>query len=173
MGSVTIAWSVDLRGFSYVSFTATAHLMVTIEGRSVTNTIIPTLLFNQRGGSNSALSDNGGTIYSQRESLNGGADATLTSQVMCQPIAGNTISANDAFIAQFWIDNNQAGDRKIITGTVGYGGDTSSATAPTRTEFTCKFDNTTAQISNLDLILSTGGTGSINNPTIITVWGYN
>lgn len=144
------------------SFTARKQLFVQIEYRTITNTMQQGIRFNSDSGTN----------YSTRASSNGGADSTGTSLNQCTLRGGGSFSTGDRGIHSYWIYNNQSGDRKLLTGQIIAGADTSAGTAPTRVEQTCKWDNTGAQITTITLMI-VSGTGTYDTGTMITVWGYD
>lgn len=144
------------------AFTARQHLLVTIEYRTQTNTMVEGIRFNSDSGTN----------YATRSSSNGGADSTGTSLTQCTLRGGGSFANNDRGLMEYWIYNNQAGDRKSMIGDIVAGGDTSAGTAPIRIEQACKWDNTSAQITTIQL-MRVSGSGSYASGTEITVWGYD
>jgi hypothetical protein len=147
---------------SITNFSAKRHLLITVEFRTITNTLQIGFRFNNDTGSN----------YADRFSNNGAADTTGTSLTSCQPQGTNNLATGDRGIISMWIDNNQSADRKMVYGTVVYGGDTAATTAPSKTDFTCKWSNTSAQITTINLN-AVGGSGDLTVGSVITVWGYD
>jgi len=142
------------------AFTAYKHLIVQIQYRITTSSYSAGLRFNSDSGNN----------YAHRVSANGGADTTSTARNDC--LITSTLNNNDSAQTTLWIDNNQSGDRKSAYWLTQKGMDSSSATAPDRTEGVCKWDNTSAQITTINIIRDSL-TGSLNTGTDITVWGYD
>lgn len=144
------------------SFTPTTFLdirIIVISGSGGT-AINPALLFNNDIGGN----------YANRNSANGGADATSAGTNNCR-VSGNTIGDNGGGIMLYRGMNIET-QRKLMIGESTYGIDSTSATAPTKNETTCKWNNTTDQISSITLFKATG-TNNFTSGTQITVWGNN
>lgn len=151
------AWKLEKVGNTYIqaSFTAKKHLMITAELRmNQSDNVIPRA--NNDTGSN----------YATRTTING-ATSSLVSQTHCNPLNGGVAGAGDRAMFTLWVDNNQSGDRKIINGVFGYGADTSASTAPSHVDFTCKWSNTSDQMTSIIFY------GSYLSGSIITVWGYD
>jgi len=113
-----------------------------------------------------------GTAYAYTGSFNGASDGTGTSLAGCNVALGNSYLQSDTIWLDAWIDNNLSTNRKIITLETGYGAGTSSATAPTRSDSVCKYDNTSTQISYIGFN-KVAGNGVLDVNTIMTVWGYD
>lgn len=144
------------------SFTPTTFLdvrIIVISGSGGT-AINPSLVFNNDLNGN----------YASRNSVNGGADTTNAGTNNCR-VSGLTIGDNGGGIMLFRGMNIET-QRKLMIGESTYGIDSTSATAPTKNESSCKWSNTTDQISSITLFKATG-TNNFTSGTQITVWGYN
>jgi hypothetical protein len=145
-------------------FTAMKHLHVEALLRSTGGTgVEPAIRFNGDSGTN----------YSNRQSTNGGADTTQTSTTRCNLIAGASLLVDgNGILAEFKIYNNLSSDRKVMVGQHVNGLQTDDTSAPNRGEISCKWDNTSAQITSITVIAFTG-TGNYNTSSQLTVWGYD
>lgn len=112
------------------------------------------------------------TSYAWRRSLNGGADTTGVSDTACRFIGAGSISPTDRMIVNGFIDNSDATQIKLVYGYTTFGLDTTATTTPNRVEFSCKYDDTTNQITTIDIIRYSG-TSTIASSSEITVWGYD
>ena len=144
------------------SFTATKYLKIYLEVRGVTSTAKMGITFNSDGGTN----------YSRRTQLNGGAEVTGTSENECRVYGDQSISAGAIAIVLLDIDNNIASDRKVAFTHVADTGTSGATGAPLRSEGACKWDNTSAQISTVTLT-RVSGTGSYDTNTRIWVFGFD
>jgi len=112
-----------------------------------------------------------GTTYAWRNSANGAADTTSVSTNQCSSRGGGTVASNGGGIITLSIENISA-VRKIIQGLEDGGIDASSATAPSKNEFACKWDNTASQITTITL-MKISGTNNYATGTQLTVWGHD
>ena len=120
------------------------------------------------GGHNSAIQFNNDTAtnYATRRSLDGGADdASWLSQAYAQ------VGTNSNCFFNYFIINNSANE-KLCIGHFAQRSTAGAGTAPARGEFVCKWTNTSAQITEIDLMQQTT---SINWGTDVymKVWGSN
>jgi len=119
------------------------------------------------GGSinqNISFNNDTGTNYARRRSNDGATDSTGTSESSIDVVGdedgrkfGNLFiinnSSNEKLVIGNWLRNNTAG----------------AGTAPNRTEWVAKWDNTSSQITEIDV--DNTGTGSYGTNSIIKVWG--
>src|SRR6185503_13896381 len=155
-------WKVD-HFLTSKTFTAKKHIFFTIEARTATSTLQAGIVFN---------SDSSDGKYAWTYTTSGSApDTTGVSQTDCKPIGTVNYASGDRFFISAEI-YNQSADRKLLFGHLMTGAETSSATVPSRNEFGCKWDNTSAQITSMGLI-QTGNSGVFTTDSIITVWGYD
>lgn len=124
--------------------------------------IVPALQFNTDSGSN----------YAWRNSFNGGADSTGVTSSSCAVIGSNTVGNSGGGIITVTSDMNQANLRKVMWINEVHGIETNSGTAPTHSETGCKWSNTSAQITTITLMISSG-TATYSTGTEITVWGHD
>lgn len=111
--------------------------------------------------------------YSSRIEYNGGVDSNIINTNRCRH-DGNTLSASGLVLTTWDISNSQAGDRKLAIGHAMYIDNTGAGTAPTsRADIYCKFANTSAQITTINLVDITGNTNRFNTGSILEVWGYD
>jgi hypothetical protein len=112
------------------------------------------LRFNSDSGSN----------YTRRYSQNGAADGTDTSaQHISNMIGfGTTPSFGNAFII------NNASSEKLVVGHHISQNTAGATTAPQRMEFACKWANTSNQITNVNILSSSG---NFPSGSIFKVWG--
>lgn len=137
------------------------HISIIYVSGSGGTAMTPAYQFNSDTGAN----------YSWRNSNNGGADTTNTGVTSCTIRGANSIASNGGGIIILGIENVSA-LRKIVRGNEGTGMDSSSATAPSKNDNTCKWDNTASQITTITLT-TTGGTNTYTTGTQISVWGHN
>lgn len=151
------AWILERIGTIYIKadITANKHLLVIAE-----------LRYNASSGIIIRLNNDTGNNYAIRTDISG-TTSSLTSQSHCNIINSTIIMSGDRPFLVMWIDNNQSGDRKIAVGDFGYGADTNASTAPSNIDFTCKWSNTSNQVTSILI------SGSITTGSIITVWGYD
>jgi hypothetical protein len=151
------AWKLQKVGSAYIEadFTAKKHLMVTAE-----------LRLNQSDTIILRMNNDTNTNYALRNVING-VVTSQTSEAYCDVLNDGVLTSGDRPLLTMWIDNNQSGDRKLINGVFGYGADSSSATAPSHVDFTCKWSNTSSQINNIVI------NGDWLSGSILTVWGYD
>lgn len=159
-GSSTNPFKLDLiTTVSSGTFTATKNIFFTLESKTASASTQLLFIFN--GDVN--------TNYAYRISANGGADVTGTSATSCGTTNAN-INSGDVPLIYGYINNNISTDRKLINGFMTYGGDSAVSTAPSRTEFSCKWGNTSDQITKIQFY--TAGSGTLTS-AVFTVWGYN
>jgi len=109
--------------------------------------------------------NNDTTTYAYRLSDNGAADSTSTSQA---DISLYSATTTPIFVNMFII-NNSANEKLVIGHTINQN-TAGAATEPNRRQFVGKYDNTAAQITEIDLDSSSGNWDS---SSIIKVWGAN
>ncbi len=107
-----------------------------------------------------------GSIYARRQSANGAADATGTSETKW--ITGTTTVSTPEFCNLFIINN--ATKEKLMIGHVVHQDTAGAGTEPKRKEIVGKWTNTTDQINIIGLH-DAAGTGSIGTGSRIIVWG--
>lgn len=147
------------------NFEAMRYLHLQIFIRSINGTgIEPALRFNGDTGNN----------YAFRISTNGGADVTTTSTSRCNlfTTSGTLMASGNGQVLNINVYNNLSSERKIYDGIGSSGLNISASTAPNKNEVSCKWDNTTAQITSVTLI-AFSGTGLYNTGSQLTIWGYN
>ncbi len=105
------------------------------------------------------------TTYARRYSNDGGADITSINE---SSIDLTSHSTKPAFSNMFII-NNLANEKLVIAHLVDQN-TAGAGTAPNRSEITAKWDNTSSQITKIDIDLSSGNMGT---DTILKVWGSN
>lgn len=142
------------------SIPARTYLMFIVKVTATGGTAIANATFNSDTGTN----------YSERLSVNGGADTTSTTAAALIFRPGTIASGgNSVFIAEF---TNMASVEKLGvgrgSGTVTGTGD---ANAPGRIETAMKWDNTSAQISRIDV--TNAGTGDFAIGSEVIVLGHN
>lgn len=103
--------------------------------------------------------------YAERVSLNGGADITLTSQTRIQLGSDTANSFHNLFIINNSAEEKLVIHHKVDESTAG------AATAPERSEGVSKWDNTSAQITEIDC--DNAAAGDYLAGTIMKVWGAN
>lgn len=109
--------------------------------------------------------NNDTTTYSYRLSDNGGADSTQVTQA---DISLYSAVTTPIFVNMF-IQNISANNKLVIGHTISQS-TAGAGTASNRREFVGKYDNTAAQITEIDLDSSAGNWDS---SSIIKVWGSN
>lgn len=151
------AWKLELTAYKYIKadFTARKHLLITAELRNNASSTIYLRLNNDTNNN-----------YALRTTVNG-ATSALTNRASCDIANSASLGSGDSALLTMWVDNNQSGDRKISTGTFGYGADTTDITAPSYSDFVCKWDNTSDRITSIVVV------GYLTFGSIITVWGYD
>ena len=120
------------------------------------------------GATNASVQFNGDTAnnYSNRLSINGGADSTDTS-------SGNigcfsTGSADENGFINFFAINNSANEKLCVGSNVSVS-TTGAGSAPDRREGVGKWANTSAQITSINISEATAGTYGAK--TFLKVWG--
>jgi hypothetical protein len=152
------------------SFSAYDNYMISLQ---TANTGASTLTIMLNGDTNA--------VYSTRYSINGGADGTSTNQRACQPTFTTGQNTLDNLMLTMYIGDITSSVKRGIMGETAYGFDSALSTAPSRTEFVCKFNNQSNPITSIQ-ISATGlppfdtnivntGTPSFNGH--IEIWGYN
>jgi len=112
------------------------------------------LRFNSDSGSN----------YCRRFSANGGAEDTSTSSSSISNMAG--IGTTPSFSEFFII--NKSDEEKLVMGNENSRGSSGAGTAPTRYEWVGKWANTSAQITNVNIISQTD---NFPSGSFMKVWG--
>ena len=107
--------------------------------------------------------NNDTTTYAYRNSDNGAADSTSTSQAEIEIYSATTTPV----FSNMFIINNSANE-KLVIGNVVNQHTAGAGTAPNRREFVGKYDNTGAQITEIDIDSSAG---NWHADSIINVWG--
>jgi len=105
-----------------------------------------------------------GTNYAFRYSNDGGADGTSAS---VNQIQNKINTANTPFFVNMFVINNSANE-KLTYGSIVGQNTAGAGTAPKRDEVVGKWANTSAQITSLNLIASSG-----NMAGYLRVWGSN
>ena len=114
--------------------------------------------------------NNDTTTYAYRNSDDGGADdggADVTSESDSHIEIAQ--SSSTALFTNMFIINNSANEKLVIGHTINQG-TAGAGAAPNRREFVGKYDNTSSQITEIDLDSSSGNWSS---NSIIKVWGSN
>jgi hypothetical protein len=109
-----------------------------------------------------------GTNYARRESFNGGADATGTSE---NGLILQGVTINDTQFINTFIVNNQVQEKLIISRTVRESG-VGAGNAPERLEQVFKWANTLSPISAIS-IERTSGSGLLQSGSFVRVWGHD
>jgi len=107
-----------------------------------------------------------GTNYANRQSGNGGADATSTS--VDKLFNSNGISSIDNFVNIFIVNN--ASNEKLAIGHGVEANTAGSAASPDRNEMVGKWANTSNQMDRIS-ISKTSGSGVMDSTSILKVWG--
>lgn len=129
----------------------------------VVNTMEVGIRFNNDGNNN----------YASRIEYNGGVDSNIINTNRCRH-DGNTLGASGLVFTTWDISNSLDTDRKLAIGHAMYIDNTGAGTAPTsRADIYCKWANTSAQITRIDLVDMTGNTNRFNTGSILEVWGYD
>lgn len=137
------------------------------------NTGTPTLTFMLNGETNA--------VYSTRYSLNGASDGTSTNQRACQPTFTTGQATLDNLMLTMVIGDYSSTVRRGVMGETMHGFDSALSTAPSRSEFVCKYNNQSVPVTSLQ-VSATGlppfGTGIVNTGSPqynghIEIWGYN
>lgn len=166
----TTAQAFILSAVNSFSFPSYDNYMISLQ---TSNTGASTLTFMLNGDTNA--------VYSTRYSLNGASDGTSTNQRACQPTFTTGINTLDNYMLTMYIGDNDSSIRRGAMGETAHGFDSSLATAPSRSEFVCKFNNQVNPITSLQ-ISATGlppfGTNIVNTGSPqynghIEIWGYN
>jgi len=110
-----------------------------------------------------------GTEYAERRSFNDGAEFTQVNRLLFEPNGGAIVSGNAAFVNLFMV-NNSAND-KLIIGHAVIQNTAGAANAPNRNEGVWKWDNTSAQITEVDI--DNAQAGSYDVGSFLKVWGAN
>jgi len=135
---------------------------------------VSVFIFNATGGTNPIqalrFNNDSNTHYSFRVSINGAADVTGTSVTACEPVGGTTIGSGEGQFYTMDILNHQT-VRKFAYTQTAYGFTSSGSTAPVKDEATCKWDNTTAQITSIN-VARPSGTSTFATSQLV-IWGYN
>ena len=107
--------------------------------------------------------------YANRESINGGADGTYTSQGnMPMTSGGDTVGT---FFNVFIINN--ASNEKLAMGWSVNSSVAGADTAPIRQEFAHKWAQTSSQIDKLQVHRAVGSDSGLDADTIVKCWGSN
>jgi len=141
-------------GFSSGTITAKKYLWVQVWCEPSASSYMQ-LRFNSDSGSN----------YARRASNNGGSDGTGTSESFIQ--IGATESTPQFF--NFFIINNSANEKLVICDAVTQMS-TGAGNAPEFRQTVGKWDNTSSQITDIEILPSTG---NLSTSSIMKVWGSN
>tara|TARA_R110002051_G_scaffold1294_1_gene7236 strand:+ start:486 stop:1577 length:1092 start_codon:yes stop_codon:yes gene_type:complete len=109
-----------------------------------------------------------GTNYANRQSGNGGTDATSTN--VDKLFNSNGISSIDQFVNIFIINN--ASNEKLAIGHSVEARTLGASTAPDRNEMVGKWNNTSNQMDRIS-ISKTSGSGVMDSTSILKVWGHD
>ena len=142
----------DSSNLSSGTFAAKKYLMVRL-GVYTGGTTDHRLRFNSDGGSN----------YANRRTDDGGSDSTDSSQSSIPYDRSNKDNISTIFIV-----NKSDKEKFCISETVSEGG-SGAGTAPTRREQSFKWANTSAQITEINLIKNSGS--NLASPSFIQVFG--
>ena len=142
---------------SVTGIPARKYLKFILSYTSTGGTTVGTIRFNNDSGNN----------YANRQSANGGADATATSQSGFQM---SSAEANISFYGEFE-GLNVSTLEKVFVGRVTKTATSGAGTAPNRTEDAVKWVNTSAQINRIDVI--NGGTGDFATGAELIVLGHD
>lgn len=140
------------------NLTAKKHLMIQLHTFTTGGNTKPALRFNNDTGSN----------YANRDSQDGGSDATETSVSeirLSQDGHGGTVGH---FTSTINVINESSKEKLVIAETIRVNA-TGAGTAPARYEITSKWANTTNQITRVDIINE--GTGDFAADSEVTVYG--
>jgi len=108
-----------------------------------------------------------GTNYARRHEINGAVDATVTSQTgLVNVLTGGT--GDNQTLTNMFIINNSADEKLMIFSTT-FDTASGAATAPMKILGVCKWANTSAQITRIQVDDNTG-TG-FNAPSFLKIWG--
>lgn len=135
------------------SFTAKKHLFIEANIRTITGSMTYGLRFNSDSGSNYAY----------------GSSVSQTQIELCN---SSNCSFPDDILHTCHVLNNLSGDRKLLTCATVIGGALDAGTAPTFITLGGKWSNTSAQITSISIV-RTSGTGSMNTNSNVSVWGYD
>ena len=139
-------------------FTAKKHLMIQLHTFTTGGNTKPALRFNNDSGSN----------YANRDSQDGGADATETSVAeirLSQDGHGGTVGQ---FGSTINVINETTEEKLVIAETIRVNA-TGAGTAPARYEIASKWSDTSNQITRVDIINE--GTGNFDVDSEVTVYG--
>ena len=135
------------------TFTAKKYLWVQVFLKA-SGSINTDFTFNNDTGSN----------YSERWSINGGADGTATSSTKLDMLSSTSYNE----FANMFIINNSSNEKLVITHQIGEEG-SGAGTAPRRQELVGKWSNTSSQITEIDF--TNAVTGDFDSGSIVKVWG--
>ena len=135
------------------TFTAKKYLWVQVFLKA-SGSINTDFTFNNDTGSN----------YSERWSINGGADGSATSLNKLDILSSTSYNE----FANMFIINNSSNEKLVITHQIGEEG-SGAGTAPRRQELVGKWSNTSSQITEIDF--TNAVTGDFDTGSIIKVWG--
>ena len=156
LASVELSSSGDL--IDTDTFTAKKYLMIEAVGYRVNDSVIPAL----RVG-NGTLDT--GSNYARRQSVNGGTDATVTSQTSIATTSGAGYLTKDIY----FIVNKSDKEKLVIN--EGYVTGSGASTAGDRQEIVGKWANTSAQINRIGYLNVGGGTSDFGTGSYIKVYG--
>jgi hypothetical protein len=137
-----------------VTFTAKKYLIVELYATGSSGSKNALIFFNNDSGNN----------YSYRESKDGAADATSTTQNV---IAGSDFASTVGQYSRFFIINI-ASQEKLVSGHTIIQNTAGAGNVPDRQEFVGKWTNTSNQITEIDIGIA-GQTW--NTGTTLTVYG--
>jgi len=155
LASVTLGSSGD--NLSSGTFTAKKYLWVQMYCKPTGGNIRQRMSFN-----------NDSTTYASRRSNNGATDATTTGASIID-LHGAFNDATPKFTNLFII-NNSANEKLVIANTISRN-TAGAANAPDRVEVVGKWDNTSSQITEIDV--DNDDTGSYDTGSTIKVWGHD
>lgn len=154
IGRTTLASAGDTITVS--SLPARKYLMVIVAAQNTGGTINTTLRFNNDSGSN----------YARRISISGGSDLTNVSQ---SSLSMSSTDASPRMLVAYIV--NIASNEKLIETQSVEQNTAGAGNAPTRIEGVGKWANTSAQISQIDVINT--GTGDYAIGSEVIVLGHN
>ena len=128
---------------------------------------VQTYCKGQTADVNMIFNNDTGATYARRYSSNGGADLTNASQTSLSNMPTN--GATTPSLCNFFIINVSANE-KLCFGQVISQNTAGAGTAPTRLEWACKWANTAAQITEIDL---DSQTTNFSSDSMIKVYGSN
>lgn len=150
----------DATSISVTGIAARKHLMIVADLTITTSTVEIGITFNNDTGNN----------YNTRRSNNGGADATTLTAASLQPRGSGTSNTEHVFMVGYIYNNSASTYKSIISDMIVDKAATGAGFAPDRTEFVGRWDDTSAQITRVDLV-RVSGTGNYASGSRLIVYG--